>query len=326
MSLTKTEVGSTMDSEVFRDRIRGCLLGLACGDAVGTTVEFRPRGTFPPVTDMTGGGPFQLPPGAWTDDTSMALCLASSLVECGGFDAEDQMRRYDRWHREGEFSSTGICFDIGVTVCAALQKFRTTGEPFSGSIDPRSAGNGCLMRLAPVALFWHADPAAAAQWAAESARTTHGASECLEACRLLATMLVAALSGASKDGILLDHDPASYQEAKVRALAAGAYRKKEPGQIRGSGYVVESLEAAAWCFWRADSFREAVLLAANLGDDADTTAAVCGQLAGAFHGEKAIPAEWRRRLIRSAEIASWAERLALRPGSGAGTTTACRQR
>ena len=107
-----------------RDRFRGCLLGLAAGDALGTTLEFKSPGTFEPIDDMIGGGPFGLRAGQWTDDTSMALCLATSLIECGGFDAMDQMRRYVRWRDEGYLSSTGYCFDIGNTVSGALDRFR----------------------------------------------------------------------------------------------------------------------------------------------------------------------------------------------------------
>ena len=99
-----------------QDRFRGCLLGLACGDAVGTTVEFKARRMFPPMTDMIGGGPFGLKAGQWTDDTSMALCLASSLVERGTFDPKDQMERYIRWRDQGYWSSTGKCFDIGIKI------------------------------------------------------------------------------------------------------------------------------------------------------------------------------------------------------------------
>ena len=138
-------------------RMRGCLLGLAAGDAVGTSVEFARRGSFTPLTDMIGGGPFHLKPGQWTDDTSMALCLASSLVERRGFDARDQMERYWDWYRNGTFSSTGRCFDIGATTQQALQRYKETGEPFSGSTDPYSAGNGSIMRLAPVAMAYYPD-------------------------------------------------------------------------------------------------------------------------------------------------------------------------
>ena len=159
------------------DRFRGALLGLAAGDAVGTAVEFRPRGTFTPVTDMIGGGPFDLSAGQWTDDTSMALCLATSLLECDGFDARDQMDRYCRWHEQGYLSSTGHCFDIGGTIGAALDGYRTSTDPFAGSSDPHAAGNGCIMRLAPIPMFYFPDLDTAGIRSAESSRTTHQAAE-----------------------------------------------------------------------------------------------------------------------------------------------------
>ena len=296
-------------------RARGCLLGLAVGDAVGTTVEFMPRGSFDPVTDLGGGEPFNLPAGAWTDDTSMALCLGASLLECGTFDAADQMRRYVDWCQNGTMSSTGRCFDIGITTRAALARFQHDGNPLAGSTDPWSGGNGCVMRLAPVPIFWHRDIELAAKWAGESSRTTHGAAECVEASQLMARMLVAALNGQSKDEVLFGHDPAPFREPKVRAIAAGEYRAKSIDQIRGSGYVIDCLEASAWCFWHSASYREAVLMAVNLGDDADTTGAVCGQLAGACYGDEGIPPEWRSVLVMRDEIAAMADSLC---GAGAG--------
>ena len=154
-----------------RARFRGCLVGLAAGDALGTTLEFRPLGSFTPIGDMVGGGPFGLEPGQWTDDTSMALCLAASLIESEGFDPSDQMRRYVRWWREGDLSSTGRCFDIGNTTRYSLSRFVDTGEPYSGPIDPMSAGNGSLMRLAPVPMYFAADPCEAIVRSADSSRT-----------------------------------------------------------------------------------------------------------------------------------------------------------
>jgi ADP-ribosyl-[dinitrogen reductase] hydrolase len=161
-------------------RARGALLGLA----VGTTVEFSTRGSFEPVTDMVGGGPFQLQPGQWTDDTSMALCLADSLIECGGFDARDQMERCVRWAREGYNSSTGGFVDMGGTVGEALAVFLKSGDPFSGPTAPDRAGNGCLMRLAPVPIFYANDRERAVEMCGESSRTTHGARECIDASRM----------------------------------------------------------------------------------------------------------------------------------------------
>ena len=166
----------------LRKRFRGALLGLAAGDAVGTTLEFTFPGTFEPITDMVGGGPFELEPGQWTDDTSMALCLAASLVECDGFNGIDQMKRYVFWWREGYMSSTGTCFDIGNTVSAALSKFeRNPAEAFHGSTDPMTAGNGSLMRLAPIPLAFYNDPEIAIAMAAQSSRTTHGAAVAVDA-------------------------------------------------------------------------------------------------------------------------------------------------
>lgn len=290
------------------ERFQGCLLGLAAGDAVGTRVEFRPRGSFTPVTDMLGGGPFRLEPGQWTDDTSMALCLATSLLKCSGFDATDQMQRYLDWYEHGYLSSTGTCFDIGMTVRQALIRYKSSTDPFSGVTDPMSAGNGCLMRLAPIPMFYFSEPERALHFSAESSRTTHGALECLEASCLFGHMLLQALSGRSKNDILLDNAP-TVESASLRAIAGGAYQHKSVDEIRGSGYVVESLEAALWCFWKTETYEQAVLLATNLGDDADTTAAICGQVAGAYYGRSGIPAHWLEQLTMRDEITVLTERL-----------------
>ncbi|HNR92811.1 MAG TPA: ADP-ribosylglycohydrolase family protein [Dokdonella sp.] len=282
-------------------RYRGCLLGLACGDAVGTTLEFMPRGSFAEVTGMHGGGPFKLQPGQWTDDTSMALCLADSLLACGGFDALDQMRRYHAWWRQGLRSSTGVCFDIGRTVGAALARFERDGEPYAGSTDPTSAGNGSLMRLAPIVLRWHPDTGAIDRYAADSSRTTHAAAEAVEACRLFACMLTRALDGHARADVL-DVGKLVLAEPKLRAIAEGNWLGKPREAIRGSGYAVESLEAALWCFAHTTSFESAVLAAANLGDDADTTGAITGQIAGAYYGVGGIPADWLAVLHAREEI------------------------
>lgn len=290
-------------------------MGLAVGDAVGTSVEFKARGSFALLTDMVGGGPFNLQAGQWTDDTSMALCLTSSLVACGRFDAYDQMVRYVRWADEGYLSSTGTCFDIGGTVSTALRKFQKSGEPFAGSTDPRSAGNGSIMRLAPIPMFYYPDIQAAQSFAVESSRTTHGAEECLDACRLLAGMIVRALAGKSRHEVVMAEAESFAGSPKIVSLAKGSYLHKSEGSIRGSGYVVESLEAALWCFMKTQSYKEAVLRAANLGDDADTTAAVCGQLAGAYYGETGIPPSWLEKLAMRVEITDLAEKLVYKPNN-----------
>jgi ADP-ribosylglycohydrolase len=265
---------------------------------------------------MVGGGPFHLKPGEWTDDTSMALCLAESLIECKGFDPADQMRRYESWHREGHLSSTGRCFDIGNTVRQALLRFEKTGEPYSGSSGPRTAGNGSIMRLAPVPLFYAKNPEEAIERSGESSRTTHGAPAAVDACRYLGALIVGAVRGASKEELLSAlHTPVpGYWEKRplvpeIRAIAGGSFKHKEPPAIRGTGYVVQSLEAALWAFHRGSTFEEGCLLAVNLGEDADTTGAVYGQLAGAYYGFQGIPERWRDTLALGERIDAMAHRL-----------------
>jgi ADP-ribosyl-[dinitrogen reductase] hydrolase len=295
-------------------RARGALLGLAIGDAVGTSVEFRHRGTFEEITDMVGGGPFGLRPGEFTDDTSMALCLAASLIE-NGFDPLDQMRRYVHWTKTGYMSSNGRCFDIGGTVSAALDWFQATGNPLAGPTDAYSAGNGCIMRLAPVPIRYVENAKLAVNYSGEQSRTTHGAEECVAACRLFGEILVRALTGASRDCVLAPPEYAGDLPPKVRAIAAGRYKRANRDQVKGTGYVVDSLEASLWCFHKSENFREAVLTAANLGDDADTTAAITGQLAGAFYGEHNSPQHWRERVVMAEMIGKMAEQL-LSAGKG----------
>ena len=304
-----------------RDRFRGCLVGLAAGDALGTTLEFSPPGSFDPIDDMVGGGPFGLRAGHWTDDTSMALCLATSLLESGGFDPLDQMRRYVRWFRQGYLSSTGECFDIGATTREALTRFERTGEPLSGPTDPMS-GNGSLMRLAPVPMHFAGDARMAIDRSADSSRTTHGAVEAVDACRYFAGLLVGALRGVDKETLLSEHySPVEGLRhetplaPKIAAIADGSFKHKQPPEIRGTGYVVDTLEAVLWAFFHTEDFREGALKVVNLGDDADTTGAIFGQIAGAHYGVQSIPAEWRQRLTKRAEITSMADSLHERASS-----------
>ncbi len=297
-------------------RYRGCLLGLAVGDALGTTLEFKPPGSFTPITDMVGGGPFHLEPGQWTDDTSMALCLAESLIECKGFNPQDQMERYIRWWKEGHLSSTRTCFDIGSTTRTALAAFLKTGKPISGPSDSYSAGNGSLMRLAPVPLFYAGNPREAIEKSGESSRTTHGAPAAIDACRYFGALIVGALSGEDKETLLADHycPVSDYWQAQplvpeIAEIAAGSFKHRQPPAIRGSGYVVQTLEAALWAFYQSNTFAEGCLIAVNLGDDADTTGAIYGQLAGAYYGENAVPQPWRRRIALIDVILSISDQL-----------------
>lgn len=298
------------------DRFRGALLGLAVGDALGTTLEFKTPGTFTPITDMVGGGPFRLRAGYWTDDTSMALCLAESLIELRRFDPVDQLQRYVRWRRDGHLSSTGSCFDIGITTSSALDRFEQTGDPHSGDTHPDSQANGSLMRLAPVPMFFASDHLTAIEMSGESSRTTHGSQACIDACRYFGGLIAAALRGHTKQELispLFHPHHGAWEDAAlhpaIAAVAAGAFLEKEPPAIQGSGHVVRVMEAALWAFDRGKDFREGCLLAVNLGDDADTTGAIYGQLAGAHYGASGIPARWMDQLADRELIVSYADKL-----------------
>lgn len=294
------------------DRQRGCFYGLAIGDALGAAVEFQRPGSFPPVTDYRDGGPHGLAAGEWTDDTSMGLALADSIIEAG-WDLDDQMRRYVRWWREGDYSVNGRCFDIGNTVASALSRFETEGDASrSGDRSERASGNGSLMRLAPVAIWQYRQPLVVERlvhFAGESSRPTHASPQCVSACQYMALILCGLMAGEPQQRVL-DYDWEPMRQLRelaplhpaVDAVARGSFRDTGPPHIQGSGYAIKSLEAALWAFHDAESFRDAVLRAVNLGYDADTTGAVCGQLAGAHWGLSGIPEAWVSGLARGEMI------------------------
>lgn len=307
-------MSDTIDTAAL-DRAMGCLAGLAVGDALGTTLEFKRPGSFEPIDDMIGGGPFNLKAGQWTDDTSMALCLAESLLNCGGMDLADQAGAYVSWWKEGYFSSTGRCFDIGNTVSHALAKFSRDGNPMSGRTDPQSAGNGSIMRLAPVPIYF-SDPIEAIHQSGESSRTTHQAAACIDACRYMGGILRGLIDGATKDEVLKPfYHPAGLEwdtlDVSIAEIAQGSFKEKELPAIRGSGYVVQALEAALWAFHRSDNFKDGALLAVNLGNDANTTGAIYGQIAGACYGLGGIPQAWLEKLHAKDLILDFGKRLFL---------------
>ena len=294
--------------EGIRDRAMGAFLGLAVGDALGTTLEFCGRDRKPRLVDIVGGGPFSLRPGCWTDDTSMALALADSLLAKETLDCRDLMDRFVAWWRNGEYSCTGSCFDIGNTIRQALERYLRTGDPLAGSTDRYSAGNGSLMRFAPVALRHWRDRDRLDNIAVQQSRTTHAATEAVDGCRAFATLLADAISGEPRRIVLA---PRSFSGApKIAEILGGGWRRKSRNSIHSSGYVVHTLEAAIWSVARTGNFRNAVVLAANLADDADTVAAVTGQLAGAIYGLSGIPKEWLDRIAWKDRLHDTARRLA----------------
>ena len=277
-------------------KINNCLLGLAVGDALGCTLEFKKPGTFEPITNIVGGGVHRLKAGEWTDDTSMALCLAQSLIDCKGFDPKDQMLKYCKWYDEGYMSSTGECFDIGNTTLKALDNFIINGNPYSTITDESSAGNGSIMRLAPIPMYYYQKPEEALKYAVLSSKTTHANEMCVDACRYMAGIMVGLLNGESKETVLspmyspvqnyFNNEPLC---DAIKEVANGSFKTKQPPEIKGSGFVVKSLEAALWAFYHTNNFRDGALKAVNLGDDADTTGAVYGQIAGTIFN---IPSNW----------------------------------
>lgn len=281
------------DREAVCDRAVGALLGLAVGDAVGAAIEFTSKPRLALLDDMISGGPHRLQRGQWTDDTAMALALADSLLHDPGLDAADLMRRFTDWYERGTYSCTGECFDIGNAIRAALDRFQRDGAPLAGSADEQASGNGALMRLSPVAIRHWQNRDELQRVAGLQTQTTHGSSATMDASRTFATMLADAISGMSLVGVL---------SSPTAEIVREGWRGMRREQIHGSGYVVKSLQAAIWAVSRSTNFRSAILLAANLGDDADTTAAIAGQLAGAVYGASGIPQDWLEAL-------AWRERL-----------------
>ena len=290
----------------IRDRAVGALLGLAIGDAVGTTLEFKARDSYSMLTDMVGGGPFRLQPGQWTDDTALALALADSLLVGEDLDEADLLRRFIEWQEVGTYSCTGRCFDIGTTTSQGLRRWRQTGSVVAGANDS-AAGNGSLMRLAPVAVRFWRDRAKLRDVAARQSRTTHGAYEAVDACVAYAEVIADAIEGRPVNEVLrVRTEPYA---GRIAGIMAGSWRGKHRDQVKASGYVAHSLEASLWSVGRTDSFKDAVLLASNLGEDADTTAAIAGQLAGALYGMDGLPEAWRARVAWSARITTFANAL-----------------
>jgi ADP-ribosyl-[dinitrogen reductase] hydrolase len=278
----------------LQDRLVGSLVGLAVGDAVGTTVEFRPRGSFPTVTDMTGGGPFRLPVGAWTDDTSMALCLAESLIANQQLDKKDLLNRFCNWYKYGNNSSTGHCFDIGNTTASALEEFLHSGATTNNPED-FYAGNGSIMRLSPAAIANYNNIDQAVRVAKTQSETTHANIKAVCSSELLAEMLVRAFTATNKQQVVDIECRLHWPDSVCDIVASGVVRKQEH-EIQSTGYVIHTLEAAVWAFLNTDSFEAAVLKAVNLGGDADTIGAVVGQIAGAYYGEYSIPTQWLTKL------------------------------
>lgn len=291
-----------------KTRSLGAFLGLAVGDALGAPIEFKQRDTYEPVAGYGAGGPFQLEAGYWTDDTIMALCLAETLLEKGGYDGVDYRGRLLRWVDEGYNSLNGTCFDVGATTLQAIRAFQRFGLAHSGATDQGAVGNSSIMRLAPVPLFYQEDAALAEHMAMAQGNLTHNHHIPLNACRLLSTLILEGIKTGNKTRVL-----ASIKTTQVCGelthLTRGDYRQKSRDEITSDGYVVSTLEAALWAVCQTHSFKDAALLAVNLGEDADTVGAVTGQIAGAIYGIEAIPDPWLAELAQAPRLVEVAEQL-----------------
>lgn len=292
----------------LKNRYRGCLVGLAVGDALGVPLEFSKRGYLPKVTEMIGQGPFHLQPGEWTDDTSMALCLAQSLIECNGFDAKDQMEKYVNWMQTGYMSSNGRCFDIGNATKESVGRYLKFGNPYAGNTDESSCGNGSIMRLAPIPMlyrknpdFWH--------FSENLSRTTHGHIRCMDSCVYLSMVIIRALNGEPKDRLLRANDCGPRLCSEVSNISSGNYKNKTEDQIKSTGYVIDTLEAALWAFYTTNTFEDGCIKVVNLGDDSDTVGAVYGQIAGAYYGYDSIPKKWLGKIVKLDMIVEIADKL-----------------
>jgi len=322
-----------MTEDRKKDMIMGCLVGLAVGDAYGTTWEFKVRNQMPSEhhlpDEIMGGGPFNLQPGDWTDDTSMALCLAESVIE-HGWNPRDQMKRYINWWQNGYNSVNGVCFDIGGATRKALGWFNMTqGSEYVK--DTQAAGNGVLMRLAAIPMILHGNVNQVIASCAEQSRMTHPSSQSIECSMLMGAIIDKILSGerdkkniVAFDTLFDDAGKAYYQEmfskyscgsnGRIEQIKRVEYEDvdvnadgKSAERIIGDGYCVYTLEAALWAFLSTDSYKEGLKKVVALGDDTDTTGAVYGQIAGAYYGLNAIP--WREKITWSEKIHNLAEQI-----------------
>ena len=299
------------------NRIKGCMLGLAIGDAMGAPVEFMKRGTFSPVTEYRNGGKFRLNAGEWTDDTAMTLCLAQSLIDSNGFEPTDQLDKYLEWIDSGYMSCTGKMVGLGKTCMRSLIRYRRTGQPYTYLKHEKFSGNGSLMRLAPVCIYYVDDLDQAVHCAALSSKTTHGSPIAVDCCRYFAYVILKIVHEIEKDTIFSDSfisDTYKYfsdepLHGELNSIIQCEYISKSEDEIQSSGYAIHSLESALWSFYHTNTFEDAILKSVNLGNDADTVGAITGQLAGAFYGIDNISDELISGLSKSEEISVIVERL-----------------
>ncbi|MCR5188961.1 MAG: ADP-ribosylglycohydrolase family protein [Treponema sp.] len=299
----------------MKDKIRNTLYGAIVADALGVPVEFKDRDYLKknPVKDMIGYGTYHLPKGSWSDDSSMMLCLADSIGKLKGIDYEDIMKRFWDWFKHSKYTPDHKTFDIGRTCHAAIYNFHQGVEPLEcGLKTERDNGNGSLMRIAPLPLYLFklfGDNAMEKEESFELihniSRLTHAHYISLIGCDIYCSLMIEILNGSKKEEILKNalpkigeyvrHNPhyASALNTYDRITHRSFYNLSED-KIKSSGYVVDTLEAAIWCFFNSDNYHDCVLKAVNLGSDTDTVACVAGSIAGLYYGS--IPESWTKEI------------------------------
>ncbi|KAJ3011331.1 hypothetical protein HKX48_006903 [Thoreauomyces humboldtii] len=301
--------------EGLRDRMLGSFLGGITGDAYGSYAEFKKRDTYEISPNMETTV-FGLPPGSFTDDSSMMLCLAASLVETGTFSPIDQMKRYAKWRSEGYMSSCEErgCFDIGRTTSQAIFDFVQAAhsrdglrKEYYGLDGTHDAGNGGIMRLAPVPIVLYKDVELAGRYSALSSKVTHASPECLEAASVMGQMIARLLQGQNKREATLWKP--RLECSRVMDICEGSFLEKGRDNIRTTGYVIDSLEAALWSFHTTETFEKGMILLGGCGGDVDTVCCIYGQIAGAYYGYSAIPKRWVDTLQRRPLLDDMATRL-----------------
>jgi ADP-ribosyl-[dinitrogen reductase] hydrolase len=278
----------------LKNRFYGSILGGIVGDAYGSSMEFKERDTYQVYRLMQYNTNFNLPAGSYTDDTSMMLCLMNSLHEKGEFDHNDQMEKYIKWRTEGYMSSNGVCFDIGRTCQMAIGEYLFAQrrsvedeqsfdkEAYYGLTRKMSSGNGGIMRLAPIPIFYFKSEELTRKYSRLSSRVTHANQECMDSCELMGRIMHQIFNGVEKKDLFLPKE--CFKSEKVQALSEAKFISKKRHEIKTTGYVIDTLEAALWAFTSTDNYLDGLYLLAAMGDDVDTVCCVYGQIAGAYYG------------------------------------------
>ncbi|SKB12689.1 conserved exported hypothetical protein [Planktothrix sp. PCC 11201] len=297
------------------------LIGVCVGDALGVPVEFTSRQDRlkNPITTMTGYGTHRQPPGTWSDDSSLMLCLADSL--CQGYNLKAIAASFCRWRYHQEWAANGLVFDIGGTTNNAIKNLQNEVNPVeAGETDERSNGNGSLMRILPMAyLYSSVSFYQLIQWVHECSCLTHGHLRSQIACGIYISIAVKLLQGLDLKSAYLQgieaikpiyyHPSLTIESSRFDRVLRGNIDQLSTDEIQSGGYVIHTLEASLWCLLTTSSYPEAVLKAVNLGEDTDTTAAVTGGLAGIYYGLNNIPSEWVEQIARKDDIIALANRL-----------------